>query len=114
MNHRASLDSLERGRVAKTLVFSLIMKSVKSPPRLVLQRILELQEQAPVPDDALAFLQSVLHQGSAILGVADLDETPSEFVGVGLHIDERRVFRVAQHGGIWNSQRIGKRARVNV
>jgi hypothetical protein len=48
---------------------------------LVLQGILELEEQAAVADDALAFLKAVLNQRAAILAVASFDETSRELIG---------------------------------
>src|SRR5271168_4542899 len=56
-----------------------IMRRLFSP--LVLQRILELQEEAAVADDALAFLEAVLDQRAAILTVADFHQPPRKLIG---------------------------------
>ena len=63
----------------------------------MLQGILELQEQAAVADDVLAFLQAAGDLRAAVLAVADFHEAPRELIrDAGLHVDERLVFRVAQ------------------
>src|ERR1700683_2828729 len=62
---------------------------------LVLQRVLELQEQAAVAYDVLAFLETFLYQGAAVLAVADFHQPPGELLGGHLHVHERLIFRVA-------------------
>src|SRR5215467_5551278 len=76
---------------------------------LGLQRVFELQEEAAIADDALAFLQSIEDLRLAALAIADLDEAATELVCSSLHINERLVFRVAKHGGVGYCERIANR-----
>src|ERR1700676_1017455 len=80
---------------------------------LVLQRILELQEQAAVADDALAFLEAIGDLRAAALTVRDLDEPACELVGPGLHVNKWLVLGVAEDGSIGNGERIANRAGLH-
>ena len=73
---------------------------------LVLQRIHELQKQAAVAGDAFAFLEAGLDLNAAVGGFAECDLAAREFGVVGLHVDERLVFSVAEDGVIGNGEHV--------
>ena len=64
---------------------------------LVLQRIHELQKEAAVSGDTFAFFEAGLDLDAAFGGIAESDLAASEFGVVGLHVDERLVFSVAEN-----------------
>src|SRR5271168_2847272 len=76
---------------------------------LVLQRILELQKEATVADDALAFLHAGSNLGAASMAVSELDQAARELVLFrgGLYVDKGLILGIAQDGSVGNCQSIG-------
>src|SRR5882672_10365959 len=98
----------KRWRSANWTMRWIIVVSFKPRLRLVLQRILELQKETAITDNAFAFLQAGSNLCASPMAVAELDNTASEFTLFrgGLNIDERLVFGVPKNGSIWNSESI--------
>ena len=80
---------------------------------LVLQGILELEEEAAVADDALAFLETVFDHGATVVAVSDLDLAARKLVGARLDVNEGLVFRVTQDGCVRHGERILDRAGLD-
>ena len=81
----------------------------------MLQRILELQEEATVADHVLAFLQAIGNLRPSAVAIAHVDQAAREFVLFrrGLNVDEGLVFGVMQNGSVRNRQRVSDGAGID-
>src|SRR5262249_39092090 len=70
----------------------------RSPP-LLLIRVRELQEHAPLRDHALARLQSSNNLRFVVVLAAELHETLAKLSRFDLDVHEREVFVIEQNGG---------------
>src|SRR5271168_2553107 len=108
-NYEEALAKGELDNVMDHLDFSL--------PRLplVLQRIFELQKEAAIANNSLAFLHTTGNLCATAMAVSELDQAARKLVLFRgrLHVDKGLVFSVAQDGSVRDRESIGDGAGTN-